>query len=885
MKHLYKFVQRRLLFCTLLLCALKSSAAVETFPSGSYIINMGIVPQTVNNGLKPYGLIYELLKTHKIPVKWVINQAKGKDGIDFTYNGVDYKGGTFIIPGQYVTPAIQSRITSYGVTGTTAGASFAADVTYTLSSAPVWTLNAENDGIAEKFFSEAGLPSTAYNHKLPAALGACDDIFVMPHSDPAWSTHGNLYDWVKNNHGSVWAGCRSVSIMENLFNPSNTSQQLNFLANNVGAAGNALIPYGDHDDPRTPFVHQHFGSPAAQYMGITDDAHTGGSEQTYLPVAGGSWRSTTQLIAYAPDQKQVLNGISPGQAAIIAFGHAYGDSNLGYVMYEGGHDISGKSTASIAAQRAFFNFSLLAALEKTPVLQSSGIQKNGNAYSVHVAASSPAGSALQYKWSSSCGGVFADPNSAATTFTPAEGSTDCVLTCVVTDACGRESFASIPFKVANYSISGRISNDADGGFVNGSGTNAGGSLYVSLIKDNVIVATTAVKSDGTYTFTDLADGNYQLVLNTTPAGSTSAQLPAGWQNTGEGTGPVTVDGITPDGSIDGSVSVNISSGSPLAITNVNFGVQHPPLAQEQTYTINGARPKPGDSVVLNGTGTGTPGNNSSPGPLRGSDPEDQPVTGSLQGRSVVITALPDNGVLFYGNEPVVLSGGRYLIGNYDPSLLKIQLTSGTYTAMTFEYAFVDRAGVQSPSVAYTINLGDPMPVTLVGFNAARNDARQALLRWETTFESNSDFFEIQHSVTGKDWRVVGTVKSHGTSEVLRKYDFLHQEVSDGTNYYRLRMVDFDGSFAFSKILALEFKTEMKISVYPNPVSDRLHIAVDRPEAISRIRIYTSAGQLVKELTLLPEKGIDVASLANGIYILKAHYEGGESVAEKILISR
>jgi hypothetical protein len=61
------------------------SAQNETLGTGSYIINMGVVPQTRTNALKPYGLVYDLLNTYHVPVKWGISQTKIKDA-DFAYN-------------------------------------------------------------------------------------------------------------------------------------------------------------------------------------------------------------------------------------------------------------------------------------------------------------------------------------------------------------------------------------------------------------------------------------------------------------------------------------------------------------------------------------------------------------------------------------------------------------------------------------------------------------------------------------------------------------------------------------------------------------------------------------------------------------------------------
>ena len=82
----------------------------ETIPMGSYIINMGVTPQTVGNGLKPYGMLYDLIKNHKVGVKLIINPSKGKDGIDFSHNGIDYRGGPFIIPAGFRNATINARI-------------------------------------------------------------------------------------------------------------------------------------------------------------------------------------------------------------------------------------------------------------------------------------------------------------------------------------------------------------------------------------------------------------------------------------------------------------------------------------------------------------------------------------------------------------------------------------------------------------------------------------------------------------------------------------------------------------------------------------------------------------------------------------------------------
>ncbi len=451
----YRFRLSKYLLATilLLLCMLtgifRSYAQTETFPTGSYIINMGITPQTQANGLKPYGLIYDLLKNNNVPIKWVISQTKGVDGVDFTYNGVQYKGGTFIIPAPFLNTAVNNKISSYGVTGTPTTSPLTVNVTYTLTAAPRWTLDDQNGAIAQGFFSQAGIPATAYNWKDPQLLAGCDDIFVMPHADPTWGTHSNLYNWNRTQFGAVWAGCHAVSVLENM---NNGSLQTNFLATNVGAVGNALVPFGSHADGTPPYTRLNPNIAGAQYMGLSDLAHLNGSEQIFLPKLGGGWRPTTKIVAYDPTQADVP-GKSPGQAAVIATGRGFGLPNAGWVMYEGGHDIKKEGgAASVAAIRAFFNFSFQSSIDKVPLVSSITVPSTmsiNTAYPVSVTASSPVGLVLTYAWTSSCGGTFTNASAASTTFTaPNVGTvTPCIITCTITDACGRKTFMSQPVTI------------------------------------------------------------------------------------------------------------------------------------------------------------------------------------------------------------------------------------------------------------------------------------------------------------------------------------------------------------------------------------------------------------------------------------------------------
>ncbi len=433
------------------------SQGSETFSTGSYIINMGVVPQTVGNGMKPYGLVYDLLKNYQVPVKWAIGAGKSLNGVDFIYSGKQYKGGTFLIPKEYINATVAARITywvSQGVVGSYTLSPLTINITTTLTSAPRWSLNTQNGAIEVGFFTAAGIPASAYVWVPPSQLTDCNDIFVIPHTDPTWAFYGGLYSWNRNYKGAIWCGCHAVSVLEAITNPSNPVEQCNFLSTT------GLIHFGSHSGmsiPYTDFFNQNpyngtpitatADDPVFQRMGSEEGAHLNGSEKIYIPLAGGGWRNTTHLGCYDVSHPDV-SSFPNGPAAVTLYGRGFGLNTAGMVMYQSGHNIGGTGAANVAAMREFFNFALIVVKDKSPLVSSSSvpsIMQGGSLYSVSVNASSPVSASLSYQWSSSYAGTFSSPNASVTNFTPATvlAPTICIIKCIITDACGRVTFNSV----------------------------------------------------------------------------------------------------------------------------------------------------------------------------------------------------------------------------------------------------------------------------------------------------------------------------------------------------------------------------------------------------------------------------------------------------------
>lgn len=351
-----------------------SQSKTEVIAKGSYALNLGITPQTKSNALKPYGFLYQLLKENPVEVKWVINPDKQKDGIDFSIENQDFRSGSFVIPVSYITEDVQKLIELWnakGVLGKYLETDMSLPVYTELSVTPKWTLDKQNGSIALSFFKAASIPPEAYggtnseNWKNPDELDICDDIFVMPHAEPKFSSHKNLYYWNTKFKGAIWAGCHAGSMMENLYGAESTEKdarliQLNFLsAGAAGARTTGLVPYYEHRYATPPYEQRLPTDPVSQYIGLSDKAMINGSERIFYPKKANVWRKGTKMIVVDPSAPDVPS-LSNGPGCVVVYGNGFDEPKNGLVMYQASHDISGNEPFNIAALRMFFNFSFYA---------------------------------------------------------------------------------------------------------------------------------------------------------------------------------------------------------------------------------------------------------------------------------------------------------------------------------------------------------------------------------------------------------------------------------------------------------------------------------------------------------------------------------------------
>lgn len=180
----------------------------------------------------------------------------------------------------------------------------------------------------------------------------------------------------------------------------------------------------------------------------------------------------------------------------------------------------------------------------------------------------------------------------------------------------------------------------------------------------------------------------------------------------------------------------------------------------------------------------------------------------------------------------------------------------------------------------TINSCDPtaLPVALMAFNAEMVDAGTATnLTWETSSESNSDYFLIERSVDGIQFESIGKRLAAGESDHLIAYNFSDESPILGTNYYRLQQVDQNGFTTISTVQMLTFMDMGNaMEVYPNPFSSSLVLQLDRMrnDAVYEWQLIDALGKQSKQMTLKDEvTTVDMTTVGPGIYFYRLSCNG------------
>jgi len=169
-----------------------------------------------------------------------------------------------------------------------------------------------------------------------------------------------------------------------------------------------------------------------------------------------------------------------------------------------------------------------------------------------------------------------------------------------------------------------------------------------------------------------------------------------------------------------------------------------------------------------------------------------------------------------------------------------------------------------------------LPIELLNFDGYQNGYNMEL-EWSTATESGSSHFEILRSQDGINFDMIGSKDALGESNKLTVYSFVDREPLPGTSYYRLRMVDTNGSEELSSIIAASYELEsLSVRMFPNPVqkddefTNLVLNGIGENQELN-ISIHTLSGEVIYTTTEWSESSIHRITIDNSIFRRRGIY--------------
>lgn len=171
----------------------------------------------------------------------------------------------------------------------------------------------------------------------------------------------------------------------------------------------------------------------------------------------------------------------------------------------------------------------------------------------------------------------------------------------------------------------------------------------------------------------------------------------------------------------------------------------------------------------------------------------------------------------------------------------------------------------------------PLPVTFLGFTS-RKENGNVKLKWDVAEEYNVRGYEVERSQDGVRFSMIGFVPA-GAKDA---YSFLDVNSQPGANYYRVRNVDYDGSYKYTHTIKVVNGKGGNLRLFPVPAKNQVTIQHEKSTSQSVITINGADGRIVKRVTLTAnsyQTVLDITTLGSGLYIVK--YDDGAGNVESI----
>lgn len=206
---------------------------------------------------------------------------------------------------------------------------------------------------------------------------------------------------------------------------------------------------------------------------------------------------------------------------------------------------------------------------------------------------------------------------------------------------------------------------------------------------------------------------------------------------------------------------------------------------------------------------------------------------------------------------------------------------GTYNA-SFRNHKNDGSNYWVTEIATFKAMPAPLDIELSSFAGVCVDNGVKLL-WTTATEHNNDYFTIQKSINGIEWREIGIVKGAGSSHYSLNYQLMDQQRENTDSYYRLNQTDFDGTQRLKQTISVKYcNFDEQITIFPNPSNGQFFVNFV-PKGNYTIDVLDMSGKQIWSGQNATH--IDLEKYQSGVYFINIQPENGETVVKRVSLTK
>ncbi|GAB2810413.1 LamG-like jellyroll fold domain-containing protein [Ferruginibacter profundus] len=238
-----------------------------------------------------------------------------------------------------------------------------------------------------------------------------------------------------------------------------------------------------------------------------------------------------------------------------------------------------------------------------------------------------------------------------------------------------------------------------------------------------------------------------------------------------------------------------------------------------------------------------------------------PVLGTVNSYTVEVSSTIDF------SSPVAGSPFNVAFGTNSLAVTGLTASTNYYYRVSADKTSVTGQGAFSN----TITALAVLPVNLLSFSVSKSTGAN-LLQWSTASEINSKYFELLRSEDGTNFTPVSKIYSNGNSSSVKNYQYADNLSANlpPVYYYRLKMVDINGSFTYSDIVLVKNGKGITITVYPNPAQDKVTVNItDKNLLRTTASLSDISGKILQTINITQTvTTLDISAYQKGVYVLR-----------------